>query len=421
MDLQTLTRDSWPSVALRSLGSFEQLFWLLDQDRPVHFGMVAQVAGDATPDQWRRALAQVQRRHPLLSAYIDTDVDGVPRFWRAHSAPIPLRTILGNPESDWHRVMELELVTPFDPEHAPLARAVLIQGDGRAAFMLLMHHSIGDALAAAYVIRDTLLALSGARLETLPVVPSQDELIGERDVTTPMQRRAERPARTTNATVRPPGGLAIPKVRSLRLPAAFTASLRARARDEGASVHGALCAALVVAGRQTSSAWRNIPVRIVSAIQTRTMQDVGDCCGCYLSNTTQSFEGGAASFWDLARLAKTGISRAREPESVNALVHAFQGLLAHGLDAPGATDFVATGLAREAMLSNIGELPFAGEFGRLKLEALWGPAWLGQFTEDQIVGAATIDGSLCLTLASLAPPEGLLETMQGTLAKACLA
>jgi hypothetical protein len=421
INLQTLTQDAWPSVALRRLGSFEHLFWLMDQDRPVHFGMVAEISGKTTPTDWRRALASVQRRHPLLSAYIEADPSGVPRFRRSPSAPIPLRAITGEPESDWHRVLAEELVTPFDFGHAPLVRAVLIQGDGGAAFMLLMHHAIGDSLAAAYVIRDALLALAGDSLEALPIAPSQDELIRGGVAPTQTQNGAAQPAPPAKPMTDGRGNLAIPKVQSLRLPAEFTAKLRARAREEGSSVHGALCAAVVVAGRERHAAWRDIPVRIISPIQTRTMQDIGEGCGCYLSSAAHSFETGAAYFWDLARLAKLDVSQAKNPQSVNGLVREVQSSLAGGLDVAGVADFVATAFAHDAMISNIGELPFANQFGNIKLEAIWGPAVLGRFDDTQFIGAATLDGALCLTHTSQTQADGLLEMMQSALVKACLA
>ncbi|MBV9877440.1 MAG: hypothetical protein JO025_22115 [Verrucomicrobia bacterium] len=53
--------------SLRPLGTFEHFFWLLDQNRPVHFALAAQVQGATEIEQWRNALDLVQRRHPLLS------------------------------------------------------------------------------------------------------------------------------------------------------------------------------------------------------------------------------------------------------------------------------------------------------------------------------------------------------------------
>jgi hypothetical protein len=59
------------SLALRPLGSFEHLFWLIDQSHPVHFAVTAEVEGDISPRDWRQALDRVQDRHPLLNVSIE--------------------------------------------------------------------------------------------------------------------------------------------------------------------------------------------------------------------------------------------------------------------------------------------------------------------------------------------------------------
>jgi hypothetical protein len=56
---------------LRALGSFEHLFWLMDQNRPVHFAVTAQIEGRTSPRDWRRALDTVQERHKLLSVRVE--------------------------------------------------------------------------------------------------------------------------------------------------------------------------------------------------------------------------------------------------------------------------------------------------------------------------------------------------------------
>src|SRR6516225_1903582 len=49
-----------------------------------------------------------------------------------------------------------------------------------------------------------------------------------------------------------------PTVKELRLSRGLTSSIRDRARQEGTTVHGALCAALVLASREFA-AWRKSP------------------------------------------------------------------------------------------------------------------------------------------------------------------
>ena len=39
----------------RPLGAFEHLFWLVDQHRPIHFTVTAEIEGKTRPEDWREA------------------------------------------------------------------------------------------------------------------------------------------------------------------------------------------------------------------------------------------------------------------------------------------------------------------------------------------------------------------------------
>ena len=69
---QVLSTATTPA-ALRPLGSLEKFLWLIDQNRPVHFALAAQVQGPTTVGRWRSALDLMQPRHHLLSVCIETD------------------------------------------------------------------------------------------------------------------------------------------------------------------------------------------------------------------------------------------------------------------------------------------------------------------------------------------------------------
>ena len=55
------------------------------------------------------------------------------------------------------------------------------------------------------------------------------------------------------------------------------------------------------------------------------------------------------------------------------------------------------------MFTNLGRLPFDGNFGSLKLETLWAPCALRGIEGKQTLGAVTVNGSLHLTHTSPAP------------------
>ncbi len=316
IDTAVLTHTSGDKS--RQLGSLEQLFWLTDQHRTVHFALAAEVEGKTSRGAWRDALDRLQERHPLLSVRIAGDDGGIPRFQRVDGAPLPLRVVDADKSSGFEAEIEAELAIPFDPDQAPLARAVLIHGPEKATLIFVAHHAIADGMSVAYLIRDTLNALAGERLEALPLAPSVDELFAANHPAAKTQsateRQEEAPA-VTPSTYRPDDG-ARPKVQGLQLSQALTERLRERARQEATTVHGALVAAFAIAGRTASDDWRDIPVRVVSPINVRQTLGIGENCGVYLSAAPTVFEPVLADFWDLARHARESVERGRPPEAM---------------------------------------------------------------------------------------------------------
>jgi Condensation domain len=397
------------------------MFWLLDQNRSVHFAVTAQIVGRASPYDWREALDLLQERHPLLSVCIDGSPGSLPRFRQQDAAPIPLRIVEGDPKARWESEVSEELATPFDPSRAPLMRAVLIQGSRDTAFILVAHHSIADGLSVAYAIRDTLSAVSGGSLAPLPSLPSQEEILAARarpiSLTSGAEQQQVAPAGRPG-TYRALDN-ARPTVKSLRLPSTLTARLRDRARQEGTTVHGALSAAIVLAGRQVFADWQKIPLRIMSPINIRPMLDVGESCGVFVSATTGVFDGRGSDFWGLARDAKNAIAAGQTRDWVAALQARLQEVVGGGAEVAAAAEFAASAFVHEAMLTNLGVLGFDSQFGPLKVEEVWGPAVLDGMVGEHTIGVATVNGSVCLIHTSHTLPVGLLEAMQSVLVTAC--
>ena len=168
-DVLRVTEDVPDTI--RPLGSLEHLFWLIDQRGPIHFAVTAQVSGRTSPRDWRQALDMVQERHPFLSVRVERSPGSIPQFRQVDAIPIPLRIVEDDPTTRWEAEVGEELATPFDPNGAPLVRAVFIQGIDDAAFILVAYRAIADGLSVAYAIRDTLSALAGGTLERCPCRP----------------------------------------------------------------------------------------------------------------------------------------------------------------------------------------------------------------------------------------------------------
>jgi hypothetical protein len=68
---------------------------------------------------------------------------------------------------------------------------------------------------------------------------------------------------------------------------------------------------------------------------------------------------------------------------------------------------------------NLGQIPYEFEFGKLKLEAIWGPTALQGLEGEQNVGVATTNGALRLLHASYTLIPHLLENAELILRAAC--
>lgn len=89
------------------------------------------------------------------------------------------------------------------------------------------------------------------------------------------------------------------------------------------------------------------------------------------------------------------------------------------MDVETAAQLAAGAFARELMVSNLGQIPYESEFGKLKLEAVWGPTALQGLDGEQNVGIATTNGAIRLLHASYSLIPRLLETTELVLRAAC--
>src|SRR5260370_23594833 len=258
---------------IRHLGPSEAYFWLSNQNSWKHFVVAAQITGETTTASWRTALDAVQRRHPLLVVCIDADDSGAPYCRVLPDPRIPVQIVPGDALQGWEDTMETELSTPLPVADALLVRAVLLHEAHRATIVLTVHHSIADGLSVALIVRDILEALSGKPLEALPVPQSQEDLCPPPTIQS-TELGSEGPAAPAPPSA--PGARlkrdrSLLRVRGLRLPSELSDRLRERSRREGTTVHGALAAALVLAGSDIHREWREAPVRVVSPVNNRTI------------------------------------------------------------------------------------------------------------------------------------------------------
>ncbi|MEN0053289.1 MAG: condensation domain-containing protein [Mucilaginibacter sp.] len=392
----------------RPLGARERFFWMLDQYRPLHFTMAASVTGTQPVENWHRALAAVQQQHPLFSVAIQLNENKVPEFITQVGCPIPLKVVKTTGETAWVSELEQDMVQRFDSTSAPLVRAALYEYENQTVIALTAHHSISDGRSLTYALRDLLNALNGKYAQPYDMPPAMD-------LYTDLPENALNEISIPDEIVadfkhQPPAARAKPQIHLMELSKELSAQVINRSKQERATVHGALCAALELASRS----WKPNPIRIYSPSSVRQALGMSDTSCVSIAARTISLDKNASrSFWETARFVKETLTGANSVEEASRIINIMFNLVKNH-----AIDTVPTS---EYMMSNIGVLPFNTDYGPLQLDAVWGPFILTGYEGCQSLGVATINGSIriALTSAGNIQVKPVLEFVEQILSMEC--
>ena len=405
---------------LRTLTASERWFMFVDRNRPFHFSLTAEITGRTTPAMWREALDQLQDRHPLLRVCVEQNDDSLASFRQIKARRIPLTVFRRTAPMQWLQESQRQISQRFNPSVGPLLRAFLWQGDDQCDITLWAYHAIADGMAMAFLISDLLAAMAGRMLPPLPVPLSQEArfaLLEEppppATPETPVADEVPSP-REWKARYQPADcGLTID---AMRLTRQQTTDLVDAARHHGTTVHAAILAAVVLAGRSSCPQWQEGGVRVSSPISLRRILAIDDDCvvaqtaGVIFLNPTPDTQ-----LWDLARTGKQLIRPWDEQRRIAAVLDFFK---------EATSDFAAFSKEAEGggcdlLLTNLGRMPYANRFGDLTIEAIWGPMVNQGYEGEQVVGVTTVNGVLCLTHTTDRPIESLLENSVALLMNAC--
>lgn len=304
-------------TASRPLDRAEAFFWFLDRVSSMNFAVLAEGEGPLAADALDVALAAAQRAHPLLRAAIVAGPSGPLAFVPAEGRSIAL-AVNTEPVEE---ALAAALAAPFSLGEAPLVRAILARGDSDGwTFALVFHHSIADARSALTVLRQVLEQATGASPPPSPVASPPplmalfpESLRGE---------AAEPAAQAWKAALKAAGtrpaalagfaraeGPIRPVVAAIRFEAGLADALAASARRMGATVHGILGAAQLLAAHEALEAGENATMLLTSPADLRahlaTTQDHGTPAFGVTLVTSGARLGSGGDFASLARhLAK---------------------------------------------------------------------------------------------------------------------
>ncbi|HVE11490.1 MAG TPA: hypothetical protein VNE00_29820 [Paraburkholderia sp.] len=406
-----------PGKTLRTLGALEEYFWLLGQRAARTLVVAAEVEGVTSVDRWRDALRALQARHTILSARIQQTPGFRPAFVSAPDVPLALNVV---PRESGTRLFELvsaELATRFAPGDA-LLRTTLLHGRDRTTLLLAADHAAFDGASLMFLIRDLLRALSGELPRTVQTMPlSHDQWLGlpvsERHASTPAAAPLRAPV-DTNGPRAPLMDFAaadeVPLLQQVWLEPSITSLLTRRARAKEASVHGALSAALMLAGRALSRGWRASTVRCASRIDLRDQFAAGEQLGLLEMQRDSTLEPwDTPPFWDLAQAIKQDVDMQRSAaDAAGSLSAPVLDMISAHSD-PQRLLIGSRQRAPMLAIDNYGRLPIASRYGRLRLRWVT-PATMSGAPHTQTVSIATVDGLLCMTNVSAEPMPSLLGT-----------
>jgi NRPS condensation-like uncharacterized protein len=404
----------------RILTATEHLMWLSYEDTPENVTLSATIKGSLNIDLLTKALEWLQLRHSRLRVRIITSNQNQPQFSSENVPPIPLRVIERQGEDRWCQEMKEELCRPLNWSQEPLLRVLLLHSPNISNLIITFHHCIGDGLSGTYLIRDILQFIDRPDNppELLLDLPPIDEIIPnitkngaeeylkystEEPILTAAYRNSHK-AITSDA---------IPiRLFHWTLSSTITTQLVARCREENTSVHGALCAAFLLAIAAEIESPNQIILKCHTPVNIRNYLtiDVGENLGEYIARpiTTHRLSQ-ETKFWDLAREVKDKLDRVVTEGKLFDDVLEASTLLSSHANKDGENSHARDVKGTDLAITNLGNLTIEQEFTKLQLQELYLMA-TGATTLPLFIGVATLKDKMCFICryqTSLVPDENV--------------
>lgn len=408
MSLSLNTEYKVKGHKLRTLGTMEEYFWATQQRSSRTIVVAAEIEGDLTVEQWQAAFDNVQAIHPILSVRIRKLSGMRPYFETAPNMKISLKFMPEYEDNDVLNCCEIEMSTPFTADEL-LVRVAIFQKEGKSTLIFSADHAAFDGKSIVYLLQDLLSSINGEEItKSNPLSPSLDELLG----ISISENYSE--IKSINNTSLNPHTYNIPDISSryhlqqviIENPAII--AIRERARLEGTTLHGALTAAILLAGQNTSSRWSGEVIRCASPVDHRKTLAMKKEIGLLVTvSFTEMLPQEKYDLWNLARLITNNINTIRNvPAAANSL-SPLRNMMHSKYD---INEFCAATMQRShtLMVTNYGEIDSEVKPGKARITSIMPMVATGhQYT--QTVSASTLKDTLTITNVSLTPIPHLLE------------
>lgn len=316
----TLTSSAAPII--RPLDPGESFFYMSDRVSCMNFVVFAERRGHLSLERLRQALDLVQQENLLLRASIHWTQENGLCFTHAGGPVIELRCHSVTAQ-DWQHPIEQQLSEPFAFGAAPLMRCLYLQMDApeRSVLALCFHHAIADGRAGTALLRRMLSVMASqdkpSPLSGPDALPPMADVHPARFRWSEHEEAAKQLKATLIADYRRHGPLpAMPWLASeaagrtprfirLTLAPEHTRRLLTRARKHGTTVHGALCAAQLLAQCALQPDTTATPYFLSCPVDMRAHLEpvqAATPAGLFVSLISATFLVSATSdFWQLAR------------------------------------------------------------------------------------------------------------------------
>ena len=368
------------------------------------FGLMVRIGTALGPGAVRDALTALRGRYPTLEA-ADDDL------------PFPLVVRRSATASTWVEVAEAGLAEPFGPTDAHL-RLTMLRIGPVTDLVLICDHSLADGRTGGYVVRDlvTLLAAPGAALPPAAPTATLADLLPAGVEPLPVAGPMPEP---------PPRRF---EVVHGRLPRPRTTALLERCRQEGTTLHPALCVAWVRALAQTGGLVTGaLPPAVSIPVDARRLlpPDRQEAVGLLITTLVIPVDLGTG-FWVAARAVSQDLAHRLTPDQLRERVRhnteEFRtNLTASQADPAGAS--VPRPIGYELSMTNLGRLDLPSD-GPVPVQACYG--MVNVLEGERTVAVCAVAGRLHLALTTfrgehdegwpgraLASAVGQLETAMG--------
>lgn len=408
---------------MRALGVVERSFAWFNQDGWIPHVVVARVRGALALDTLREATEHLRRAHQALQVQITPGPE--PTFLHLPGEPGRVELAHWGPEDDlWPAVAQEALHQGFPHDEGLPWRIWLLParaGEQDSTLVLAFHHAIEDGLSSLRLVHELLVAYRAlARGEALPAVvarplwESADRLTGAHLTWGMKAWCLLRAAGRAMA----PGALWLEQdapleqrrtcvlTRSLEAP--LTQRLIQRCKEEGTTVHGALCAAMMLAAARRLGPGQRLRLQCDANVNLRPYCQPpleADAVGMFISSVSWIYRlAPGEGFWGLAREV-----RRRTRECLERGDHIQHPLLMDWLKFDGESArrgaHSQAGRQQAVFVSNLGRHPWPlePEGSEGSLQGLYYATGQHALGSSLWLGAVTLRGRLCASFAYVEP------------------